>query len=173
MGEEGGEDEWMCGRQQEEKQGRKAELFYLEPVLSGRPLDQIYTSDLWGFHLVLERETERGNAEEGEASRAGDGTLSRTSEWHGERPECRSVNTAPSSSGKRKSRPALNASCIHLGELRGSTGRRGFQSESLHIRLDELRRSDSQPAGQSVTGAVGIVQGKKGAGLQPGFMDVS
>lgn len=173
MGEEGEEDEWMCGRHQEEKQGRKAELFYLEPVLSGRPLDQIYTSDLWGFHLVLEREMERGNAEEGEASRAGDGTLSRTSERHGERPECRSVNTAPSSSGKRKSRPVLNASCIHLGELRGSTGHRGFQSESLHIRLDELRRSDSQPAGQSVTGAVGIVQGKKGAGLQPGFMDVS
>lgn len=107
MGEGNGEDEWMCGRQQEEKQGRKAELFYLESVLSGRPLDHIYMSDLWGFHLVLERETERGNAEEGEASWAGDGTLSRMSEWHGERPECRSVNTAPSSQGKRKSRPAL------------------------------------------------------------------
>lgn len=55
----------MCGRQQEEEQGRKkAELFYLEPVLSGRPLDQIYTSDLWGFHLVLEQDTEGGNTEE-------------------------------------------------------------------------------------------------------------
>lgn len=102
MGEDGEEDEWMCGRQQEEKQGRKAELFYLGSVLSGQPLDQIYTHDLWGFHLVLERETERGNAEEGVASRAGDRTLSRMSEWHGERPECRSVNTTPSSKGKRK-----------------------------------------------------------------------
>lgn len=46
VGEEGEEDEWMRGRQQEEKQGRKAELFYLESVLSGRPLDQIYMSDL-------------------------------------------------------------------------------------------------------------------------------
>lgn len=131
----------MCGRQQEEKQGRKAELFYLEPVLSGRPLDQIYTSDLWGFHLVSERETERGNAEEGEGNRPGDATLSGTSEWHGERPECRSVNTAPSLEGKRKS--ALDASCIHLEELRGWTARPGLQSESLHIRLDELRGSDS------------------------------
>lgn len=131
MGEGGGEDEWMRGRQQEEKQGRKAELFYLEPVLSGRPLDQIYTSDLWGFHLVPERETGRGIAEEGAAGRAGDGTLSGTSEWHGERPECRSVNTAPSPSAKRKSRPARSASRIRLGELGGSMARRGFQSQAF------------------------------------------
>lgn len=118
MGEAGGEDEWMCGRQQEEKQGEKAELFYLESVLSGRPLDQIYMSDLWGFHLVVERTTERGNVEEGQASRTRDGILSRMSEWHGERPECRSVNTAPSSEGKRKSGPAL----LHpsQGGVRGS-----------------------------------------------------
>lgn len=163
----------MCGRQQEEKQGRKAELFYLESVLSGRPLDQIYTSDLWGFHLVPERATERGNAEEGQANRTWDGTLSTMSEWHGERPECCSVNTAPHSEGKRKSHPAQlhpsHRSPPGCGGDRWVTARLRF--ESLHIHLDELRGSDSDPTGQRMMTSMHCV-GEKGAGLQPELMDM-
>lgn len=160
----GGEDEWMCGRQQEEKQGRKVELFYLESVLSGRPLDQIYTSDLWGFHLVPEWETERGNAEEREASWAGDGTLL-PDEWVARR--ATGVSQCKHSSilgGEEEVTSSVAASISEGWEDRWLT-----EASSPKPCTSILMSSAGQIQTQQVRGWLGQCVGEKGGGATTRF----